>query len=117
MMLGPAVATLVGLVSVLMAGQVSWPLARGISGIAIGMLVALFIAIAIRTSLRWPTSVLASIVGAMVASFCAIASAEVYPPGSIEWMWKGGLYGAAFGIPVALLLSPIALIRPTRAGH
>jgi len=55
-----------------------------------------------ETALR--TSVIASGIGGMVACYFAIATAELLPPGRIEWIWKGGLYGAMFGIPIAAVL-------------
>jgi hypothetical protein len=83
-LLGPVVTTLIGLLAVVLVGLVSWSMVRGITGIAGGL-------------------------GAMIACYFAIASAELFPPGSIESGWKGGLYGAAFGVPVAAVLSPLAL--------
>lgn len=114
--LGPVVATLIGLVTVLMLGLVSWSLAKGVTGIACGTFVSVLVAVLLRWKADWPTSIVASGVGAMVACFFAISTAEVFPPGSIQWMWKGGLYGAAFGVPIAAVLSPLALfgIRQVR---
>jgi hypothetical protein len=108
--LGPVVATLFGLATVLVVGLASWSIARGVTGIAIGTLVSVLVAVLLRWKADWPTSIVASGVGAMVACFFAISTAEVLPPGSIQWMWKGGLYGAAFGVPIATFLSPLALL-------
>jgi len=107
--LGPVVATLFGLIAVLLVGLVSWSLAKGMSGIAIGTVVSVLVAVLLRWTAKWPTSIIASGIGGMVACYFAIATAELLPPGSIEWMWKGGLYGAMFGIPIAAILSPLAL--------
>jgi len=108
--LGPVVATIISLFAVLLVGLASWPLARGGTGIAIGAGFAVLIAVLLRWKSNWPTSIIASGFGAMVACFFAIASAEMVPPGSFEWMWKGGLYGAMFGIPIAIVFSPLALL-------
>lgn len=108
--LGPVIATILGLVAVLLVGLASWPLARGVTGIAIGTGFSVLVAVLFRWKANWPTSISASGFGAMVACYFAIATAELLPPRSIEWMWKGGLYGAMFGIPVAAVLSPLALL-------
>lgn len=112
--LGPVVATVFGLVTILLLGLVSWSLARGVPGIAIGTVVSVLVAVLLRSKSELPISIIASGFGAMVACFCAISTAELLPPGSIEWMWKGGLYGAMFGIPVAAVLSPLALFGKRR---
>ena len=39
---------------------------------------------------------------------------EVYRPGSLEWAVKGGLYGAAWGVPFAAVLGPLGLLRRDR---
>ena len=108
--LGPILATLVGLIAVLVVGVASWSLARGVTGIAIGTVVSVLVAMLLRWKADWPTSIIASGFGAMIACYFTIASAEMLPAGSIEWMWKGGLYGAMFGIPIAIVLSPLALL-------
>jgi hypothetical protein len=108
--LGPVVATTLGLVTVLLLGLVSWSLARGVPGIAIGAVVSVLVAVLLRWKADWPISILASGFGAMIACYLAIASSELFLPGSFEWTWKGGLYGAMFGIPVAVVLSPLGLL-------
>jgi len=112
--LGPVVATSFGLVAVMLLGLVSWSLARGVPGIAIGTVVSVLVAVLLRWKADLPISIVASGFGAMVACYFAIATAELLPPGSIEWMWKGGLYGAMFGIPVAAVLSPLGLLGNRR---
>jgi|TARA_B110000495_G_C23004497_1_gene593236 hypothetical protein len=108
--LGPVVATGFSLLAVLLVGLASWPLAKGVTGIAIGAGFSVLIAVLLHWKANWPTSIIASGFGATVACFFAIASAELFPPGSFEWMWKGGLYGAMFGIPIAIVFSPLALL-------
>lgn len=112
--LGPVFATAFGLVAVLLLGLVSWSLARGVTGIFIGTVVSAMAAALLRWQARWPISIIASGLGAVVACYFAIATAELLPPGSFEWMWKGGLYGAMFGIPVAAVLSPLGLLGVRR---
>jgi hypothetical protein len=66
-------------------------------------------------------SVIASSIGAIVACYFAGASAEVLPPETNRWMLQGGVYGAAFGLPVALILGPLGLFevwpRMTESNH
>ena len=103
-------ATVIGLLAMLLVGLLSWPLARGVNGIAIGLIASTVFALLLRKKADWPISILVSGIGAMVACYFAISTAEILPPGSVQWMLKGGLYGAAFGVPVAAILSPLALI-------
>ncbi len=108
--LATVAATAIGLLVVLAVGYLSWPMVKGAPGIAIGTAVAALVAIGMRSRLESPPSIVASAIGSTVACFFAIASAEMLPPGSVQWMLKGGIYGACFGIPVALILGPIGLI-------
>ena len=108
---GTMLATVVGLLTMLLVGLMSWPLARGVSGIAIGLIASTMFALLLRKRLGQPISIVACGIGAIVACFSAVATAEILPPGSLQWMFQGGLYGAAFGVPVAAILSPLALIR------
>ncbi len=80
------------------------------SGIAIGLIASTMFALLLRKKLGQPISIVASGIGAIVACFFAISTAEILPPGSLQWFFQGGLYGAAFGVPVAAILSPLALI-------
>jgi len=111
---GTMLATTIGLLAMLLVGLMSWPLARGVSGIAIGLIASTVVALLLRTKAGWPISIVASGIGAMVACFFAISTAEILPPGSLQWFFQGGLYGAAFGVPVAAILSPLALIERRR---
>lgn len=117
LVLGPIAATLFGLAAVLVLGCASWPLVRGVPGIAIGLLVATLFASLARVRFHWPISIVASGVGATVACYFAIATAELIPPGSIQWMWQGGLYGAMFGVPTAAIFSPLILLGRPRANE
>ncbi len=112
---GTMLATTIGLSTMLLVGLLSWPLARGVSGIAIGLSASIVFALLLHKKAIWPVSIVASGIGAIVACFFAISTAEILPPGSTQWVFKGGLYGAAFGVPVAAILSPLALIGTGRA--
>ena len=106
---GTMLATTIGLLAMLLVGLMSSPLARGASGIGIGLIASTVVALLLCTKAGWPISIVASGIGAMVACFFAISTAEILPPGSLQWFFQGGLYGAAFGVPVAAILSPLAL--------
>jgi hypothetical protein len=113
--LSSVAATAIGLIAALMVGAVWWPPGAGITLIGIGLVIAGILARLFAVCWHVPASVIASSFGAMVACFFAGSTAEILPPGSFEWIWKGGLYGACFGLPVAMLLSPIGLIAPQRS--
>ncbi len=82
--------------------------------IGIGLFTAVCFAILARFRFHWSASIVASGIGAMVACYFAGATAEILPPGSAEWIVKGGLYGAGFGLPVTILLAPLGLIENRR---
>ena len=95
----------------MLVGVLWWPPGAGLTLIGIGLVTAGTSARLLVARWHWPASIVASSFGAMAACFFAASSAELLPPGSIEWMWKGGLYGACFGLPVAALLSPVGLVE------
>ena len=41
----------------------------------------------------------------MIASYAALACAEIVPAGTIDWAISGALYGAIIGIPLAIVLT------------
>ena len=110
-----AMSALFGLTCAMIVGGLWWPPGAGLTLIGIGLVTAVCFASLARFRFNWPTSIIASGFGAMVACFFGGATAEVLPPGSLEWMLKGGLYGACFGLPVAILLAPLGLIENRRA--
>jgi hypothetical protein len=101
---------LVGLLTVLGAGWAAWDVAAGIQGIILAAFVAASVAVSLRTRGK-TVSIFASGFGAGVAAFLAISTAEQLSPGSVEWMMKGGHYGAASGLPLAFLLGTLGLIE------
>lgn len=103
-------SALVGLVSVLVTGWIAWNIGSGISGIMLGACVAGAVAMLLKRC-GMVVSIFAGCFGAAVASYLAVATAEQLPPGSIEWVLKGGLYGAAVGLPLAFLLGTLGLIE------
>lgn len=106
-----AISAFVGLSCAMTIGGLWWPPGAGLTLIAIGLAVGGCFAGVMRFRLGWPASIVASGIGAMVACYFGAATAELLPPGSLEWMLKGGLYGACFGLPMAILLGPMGLIE------
>ena len=104
-------AALIGLVAAQSVGAVWWPPGAGLTLIGIGLVSAGCSARLLAVRWHLPVSVLASGAGSMVACFFAGATAEMLPAGSFEWMWKGGLYGACFGLPVAFIFGPIGIVE------
>ena len=109
--LSGAGSALAGLLVVIVTGMVSWSLGSGIVGIVIGMTFGGVAASLLRRLTQWPASVLAGCIGGGVASYAAIATAEVLPPGSAEWATKGGFYGASIGGLVGGVLGLLARTR------
>ena len=106
-----SITALIGLTCAMIVGGLWWPPGAGLTLIAIGLVAAVCFAGLLRSRFNCPVSIVASGFGAMVACFFAGATAEVLPPGSLQWMLKGGIYGACFGLPVAFLLGPIGVIE------
>ena len=104
-------AAAVGLLTVLIIGRISWTFGSGIVGIIIGATTAVLTASFLRVRLQLTVSMFASGFAAFIACFLAIATAEQLPPGSAEWMWKGGIYGACVGLPLAFILGTLGLIE------
>jgi hypothetical protein len=75
-----------------------------------------FTAYLIRGVTHWPAYPFAGIVGSLVATFFCWSSGEVYVIGSLDWAIRGGLYGAAWGLPIAGILGPLALTNETDQG-
>ena len=100
-----------GLLFEVFGGLITWTFFRGVQGILLASTVGGLSPLLIRRLRRWPASSSAGAVGALVGSFFAISCMEVYPPGSIEWALKGGFHGAMWGLPVAMLLGLLGLLR------
>ena len=104
-------AALIGIFAAQSVGALWWPPGAGLTLIGIGLVAAGCSARLFAVRWHLPASVLAGGVGSMVACFFAGATAEILPAGSLEWMWKGGLFGACFGLPVAFILGPIGIVE------
>jgi len=109
-----ALCALAGLLFEIIGGTIAWTVFRGVQGILFAAAIGGFTAFLIRKSTHWPASSTAGAVGAFVAAWFTIACMEVFEPGSLEWATKGGLYGAAWGLPFGAALGPIGLFRRKR---
>ncbi len=102
---------MIGLLAELTAGVFAWTVFRGLPGVIFALVIGGCCAFVIRRSTSFPASPIAGAVGAMAGAFLAIASGEVLPPGSVDWAFKGGLYGAMVGVPIGATLGPLALLK------
>ena len=109
-----ALCVLAGLLFETIGGTIAWTVFRGVQGILFATVIGGFTAFLIRRSTHWPASSTAGAFGAFVAAWFSIACMEVFEPGSLEWAIKGGLYGAAWGVPFGALLGPLGLLRRNR---
>ena len=108
-------ASLLGMVVMLLVGVISWEMARGINGLLLAALSGAGAALLMRWRLGWPVSVIAGFVGAALAAFAAISTGEVWEPGSLEWAVKGGLYGGILAVVMGSLLGLLALGRTRKS--
>ena len=109
-----ALCALAGLLFEIIGGTIAWAVFRGVQGILLATAVGGFAAFLIRRSTNWPASAVSGTIGAFIASYFTISCMEVYRPGSLEWAVKGGLYGAAWGVPFAVILGPLGLLGRNR---
>jgi hypothetical protein len=105
--LGAAIATAVALAAFVAIGVISWDAARGFQGVGIcGALGA-----AAGAALSGPGSRLARVlgggIGGVVAGYFALASGEVFPPGTLKWALGGAAYAALFSLLVATIMGGI----------
>ena len=99
------ISTALGLFTMLAAGTLSWSLVKGVPGIAIGVFGSTASAILLQKQFGNGVSITAAGIAAMIASYAALACAEVVPAGTVDWAITGALYGASIGVPLAILLA------------
>jgi len=109
-----AFCALAGLLFEIIGGMIAWTVFRGVQGILFATVIGGLTAFVIRRTTHWPASSIAGAVGALIAAYFTIACMEVFRPGSLEWAIKGGLYGAAWGLPFAVVLGPLGLLHRSR---
>jgi hypothetical protein len=113
--LGTMLATSIALAAFVAIGLISWAAVRGLQGVVIcGALGA-----TAGTALRGPGSRLARVlggaIGGAIGGFFALASAELIPPGTIQWALGGGGYAALYALPAAAFFGGlIGLLRRPR---
>ena len=99
----------------LVLGFLSWEEIGGTGLVLLAPTFALVVGFFLKRR-GWRVSLIAGACGALIAGWFAVASVELFAPASIEWVMRGGLYGAAFGAVVSLILSPLGWI-PVRVGR
>ncbi|MDB4403811.1 hypothetical protein N9154_00570 [Akkermansiaceae bacterium] len=109
-----ALCAIAGLLFEVIGGVIAWTVFRGVQGILLAAVVGGFTALLIRRSTNCPASSVAGAIGALIAAYFTISCMEAYRPGSLEWAVKGGLYGAAWGVPFAVILGPLGLLGRNR---
>jgi hypothetical protein len=112
-------AAIAGLASVVIVGMISWGAVVGLRGVIIAAVVGVVVGGVLLGFGDWTVRCLAGGLGAAVAGFFAVTTAEQTPPGSVEWAVQGGLYGAGFGVLVAAIAGVVVavivlLIHPDR---
>lgn len=106
-------ATLVAIVAVVLVGMASWGAVVGTRGSWIGALIGAALGLAMRRRGHWLPRLIGGFLGGMIGGYFAVAAAEQAVPGSYAWAIRGGLLGAVFGVPVAMLFAAVvgALVR------
>lgn len=112
-------ATLVAIVMVVLVGMASWGAVVGTRGLWIGAMVGAAAGLALRRRGHWLPRLIGGFLGGMIGGYFAVAAAEQALPGSYAWATRGGLLGAAFGVPVAILFAAVVaflvrLVPPCR---
>jgi hypothetical protein len=115
--IGAEIAVFAGLSAVVIVGMLAWGAVQGPNGAIIAAVVGALLGVALRGFGDWPARSLAGGVGGAIGGFFAVAAAEQSPPGSVEWAVRGGLLGAAFGVPIAAVVAIavgviVTLVRP-----
>jgi peptidoglycan/LPS O-acetylase OafA/YrhL len=105
---------LAGLLVEIIGAALAWTVFRGVPGVLLATVAGGLVAFLIRRATHWPASSTAAAIGAFIAAYFAISCAEISKPGSLQWAIKGGLYGAVWGVPFAVFLGPLGLLRRDR---
>jgi hypothetical protein len=110
--LGGMAGAVGGVLAVVALGTLAWEVVRGMSGLAIGVIVGAATGIAVCEAISkgnaprlWPVGGLAGILGGGIGAFCTIASAELWQ--GMDWAVYGGLYGAFTGAFVGAVTSAL----------
>ena len=98
-------SAVLGLLTMLTVGTLSWSLVKGVPGIATGVFGLIASALLLQRQFGSGVSITAAGIAAMIASYAALACAEIVPAGTIDWAISGALYGAIIGIPLAIVLT------------
>ena len=100
---GAVIATIAGLVIVIIVGMLHWNAVRGFTGVVIGAIVGTFVSALLRGFGGRLARCLAGTAGGAVAGFFAVAAGETSKPGSGEWAFSASLLGAVGGVAFAAI--------------
>lgn len=106
--------TVIGIIAAQILGLLWWSELGGPLLVLAGVLVASLWSVRFRMR-GLSSSVTASVLGAFVASYCAVASAELVEPGTVEWGLRGGVYGGIVGIMCCLIISPLGWMNARKS--
>jgi hypothetical protein len=115
---GAATATAVALAALVVIGVISWDAIAGFQGVCICGALGAAAGAALGGIGPRAARIIGGGIGGGVAGYFALASAEVLPPGTLQWALGGGGYAALFALPVAMLVGGIiGLIIPPPLLH
>ena len=106
--------TVIGIIAAQILGLLWWSELGGPLVVLAGVLVASLWSVRFRMR-GLSSSVTTSVLGAFVASYCAVASAELVEPGTVEWALRGGIYGGIVGIMCCLIISPLGWMNASKS--
>jgi hypothetical protein len=104
-LLGATLATLLGLVAYVVIGMIARPLAVGVQGIGLCAALGAAAGAALQGLGSRKPRIACGFLGGLVGGYFTVFSGEAYPPGTIDWAVKGGAIGAAFALPVVLVMA------------
>jgi len=98
-------ASLLALGTYVVIGMIVRPLAVGVQGIALCAALGAGAGAGLRGLGSQGARVVSGFLGGLIGGYFTVASGEAFPPGTIDWALKGGGLGAAFGLPIAVIVA------------
>jgi hypothetical protein len=109
--LGAVTASAVALAALVVLGIISWDSIAGFQGIYICGAVGAAAGVALGRLGPRAARIIGGGTYGLVAGYFALASAEMLPPGTLQWALGGGGYAAMFALPVEMLVGGIIRLR------